>query len=50
MGLLYIKESAAATYAVGENIMDGQNFEVDNWARKVVRIGVVGSDAIECVS
>lgn len=48
MGLLYLLESAAASWTVGQNVMDGENFEVDNWVRRVARIAIVGSDAIEC--
>jgi hypothetical protein len=45
MGLLYLN-IAAASCAVGVNVMDGENFEVDNWFRRVVRVGITGSNAV----
>ena len=46
MGLLYLDEVAAATWTAGQNVMDGENFELDNWYRKVVRVGITGSSTI----
>lgn len=50
MGLVYLVEGSAATWAVDDNLLDDENWiNQDNWARRVTRIGVAGSDAIaEC--
>jgi len=51
LGFVYLVEpTSAGTWTVDQNILDNENWiNTDNWARRVTRIGIVGSDAVgEC--